>query len=876
MSQPCAPASAHSDAMNSAKLSSLLALSLLAACAPDVSDEPAAGASPRAAVPLAMHQLELMTWNVAFMEFEIGWDLPVPGKITVRPQSGYSNLSYEQRAHKIADSILRADADVVVLNEVFSDEIRDILVDRLHNEYPNYVSKLKSDAVVEEYLGPLPNIDKLLPDGVSVYAAPPIGSGLMLFSRVPFLELEAGIDQTCGDVGCRAEGENDGSEIADNEVAFMRFEDCSGVDCMASKGVGIVKLDTPIPSHVVFTHMQADEGNDDVRQSQLSTIADLMMVAAGEFGVDDLPLFLAGDFNIVGGNAEWGRRFNPSQVQGDPFFACGNDQPCELQTGRLMTDSWGFETSAQDAGRTSQSGTRLDYIFHGTPADPQCMQHARLPWNAMEDGVRWFSDHRAVTAEFATSAQWCSPNRLSPDLSTRPNVLHFGELDCDNGDTDPNNDCVQDIVNGPNEGAGITNPGNVQWYVINQPGAYSMDVGSLSPGVDFAFDVYREDDLSRPLAPFNEGNKHPEFGWTFPMHDGDYYIRVYPVKDGERDRTVSGVDYELRVHQHLCRDPMDACPVYPAMKIPQPWPDSSTSTQPVEELFYRFKTSSVSDGRLVPPTKSVFFPEIDYMLETPFASAECFDEPEVQVYDDPQLPQDLKYKVPFLSKKVDSDKDFDDNGEYDERWRAPSLGGQVKDELAEYFVRIPRDCTQAMDSSIRYETTLTYLEPGKLVCDEQAQDSGVGEDDDIRIDFTFDKPGGGSTPACENSCDYYGEYDEAWPAGLQQPGQDELAPHAALRGWYVDRFYPNVFESEGDAQDPDKRLYVQYAFPDAWQGAGIPPMSPVVSEQAGAFVFGDDTDCDPHKEAIGDSDCDPDYWYDMSFIRNHRGDQYKK
>lgn len=866
--------------MKSRKLSTLLALPLLAAaCAPESApdiDELAADAAPRAAIPLTALQLDVMTWNVAFLEFQVGWDLPVPGAITVRPQTGYSNLDYEQRAHKVADSILRADADVVVLNEVFSDDVRAILIDRLEKEYPHYVSKLQSDALVEEYLGPLPNIDQLLPEGVSVYAAPPIGSGLMLFSRIPFLELEAGIGETCGDVDCRARGMNGNAELGENDVAFMRFEQCSGMDCMASKGVGIVKLDTPIPSHVVFTHMQADDDNTDIRESQLATITDLMMTSAGEFGVDDLPLYLAGDFNTVGGSKEWKRRFDPNHVEGDPFFACGNGQPCELQVGPVMTDSWGFETSPSDPGLTSQSSTRLDYIFHGAPMDPQCMQHVTLPWDAMEDGVRWYSDHRAVHGEYAISAKWCSPNLDNPDVNARPNVLHFGELDCDSGDSNPSNDCVQDVVNGPADGAKINNPGNVQWYVINQRGAYSMDVESLTPGVDVAFDVYREDDLSRPLAPFNEGNKHPEFGWTFPMHDGDYYIRVYPVSDGKRDRTAAQVDYQLRVHQHLCRDPMDACPVYPAMKIPQPWPDSTTSTLPVEELFYRFKTSSVSNGRLMPPEKGVFFPDIDYMLETPFPNSACFAEPEIQVYDDPQIPQDLEYKVGFLSKKTDEDEDFDDNGQYDERWRAPSLGGKVPDELAEYFVRIPRDCTQAMHSSVRYETTLTYFEPGKMVCDEQAQDSGVGEDDDIRIDFTFDKPGGGSTPPCENSCDYYGEYDEAWPEGLQQPGQDDLSPHPALRGWYVDRFYPNVFESEGDAEDPDKRLHVQYAYPDAWNGAGIPPLSSVEAERQGAFVFGDDADCDPFKEPIGNSDCDPDYWYDMTFIRNHRGNLYKK
>ncbi len=861
----------------------LLTLLSLGACTssaegPDPDLEPQADA-PRAAINLSSRQLTVMTWNVAFMEFDVQWAIPVPGGLNFRPQTGYSDLEYEERAVKIAESILRADADVVVLNEVFSDDIRDILVDMLRTEYPNFVAKLESDVVPEGYIGPLAWIEDILPEGVTSYTLPPIGSGLMIFSRVPFAELDKGMNELCSDVDCAMWGENDGHELKEKEVGFLRFDACTGLDCMASKGVGVVKLDTPaMPTYVAFAHLQADGGHDDEREKQLGTVSTLLHEVASKQDLESSPVYFLGDLNIEGDSSEWADRFDPAGVSGDGFFACGNDRPCNHDTGRVLTDAWGFETSPKDPGNSGQGGNRLDYIFHNHLEERLCMQHVMLPYFALEDGESWYSDHRAVMGEFAAAADWCSPNLAHPDANLRPNVLQFGAFDCDNGDNDPTNDCMQDVVMGPAQGAKITNPGNVQWFVIDEPGSYSMDVQSLSSNASVDFDVYHESDLSRPLKPFNEGEKHPEFGWSFPMHDGTYYIRVYPTKDGKRDREVANVDYELRVHQHLCREPLDACPVYPGMKIPQPWPDSTQTTTPVDELYYRFKTSTVGEGRLLPPEQGgANFPDVDFFLETSFADAECFDEPTIYEYDDVNLPMNIVRVFPFDGVTHDTDDDYDDNAEYDERWQGPQIPGKKVDDLTEYFVRIPRDCANAMGSSVRYETTLTYLWPGNLMCDEQADDSGVGEDDHIRIDFTFDQPNGPFpySPPCENNCDYYGVFDEAWPPDLQQPGQDELGPDPDLHGWYVDRFYPNMFESEGDANDPDMRLWVQFMSPGGWDPQGLPPLSAARAEKEARFVFGDDDDCDIHKQQIGNDSCNPDYWYVMRFFQNHRGDEYK-
>ena len=70
------------------------------------------------------------------------------------------------RAARYADAIKQAKYDIVILNEAFDEDARDVLVEQLKYEYPSYVSKL-------DYISGLPDV--VLED-----------SGLMLFSRFPF------------------------------------------------------------------------------------------------------------------------------------------------------------------------------------------------------------------------------------------------------------------------------------------------------------------------------------------------------------------------------------------------------------------------------------------------------------------------------------------------------------------------------------------------------------------------------------------------------------------------------------------------------------------------------------------------------------------
>lgn len=863
-------------------MASVLGLCALA-CTPADSDLADDLASPEQlptsrSISLAPRQLKLMTWNVAFFEVTLTlFDTPI-GDIDFTYQksgSSFSGLSYEDRAHEIAAAIIRSDADVIALNEVYSEEVREILIDDLEAEYPHYVSKIWASMPAEQWTPTWDWLTDILPEDISGYMIQPLGSGLMLFSRVPFAELDASMEETCGDEDCHAEGQNLGGELQDEFLAFARYDDCSGLDCFSSKGVGLVKLDTsPQPTFVAFTHMQSDGGLDDVRMGQLAEADKLMTAVIPQGDLDGGPVYFAGDLNIVGGDPEWDDRFDPATVTGDTtFFACGNNHPCSISDGgRILTDAWGFETSPTDPGDTSSGGRRLDYILHGHADEAVCMQHITLPWFALEGGVQWFSDHKATMGDFATTAPRCSPNLLDPVATRRPMVLAFGPTDC------LNTQCQPDITIDPAGGATIVNPGNMQWYIVDQPGAYSFDVQSLSSDADVEFDVYHHTDLSRPLKPFNANNKHPEFGWTFPMHDGPYYIRVFATNGGKPDRTVSGIDYELRAHQHLCREPEDACVLSPAVEAPYDWPDTLTSTKKVQELWFRFKTSSVQDGRLMPPgddESATAYPDVDYFLETGPGLGGCWNEPILYEYDDPQVPQGVVRIFSFDGVTFGPGSDFDGDGDPDQRWQAPNLPSKEADVPMEYFARVRRTCEAAMPSIVRYETTLTHFTPGTLTCDEQFDDSGVGEDDHIRLDYTFDKPGGGGSPPCEPNCDYEGTFDEAWPEDMQTPGQDALGGVPALSGWYVDHMFPNMFESEGDVNDADATLHVQHMEPGGFDPLGMGPLSSTRAQKDGRFVYGDDADCDVHKKDIGDGDCNPDYWYTLTYEIDHIGPKYE-
>ena len=822
-------------------------------------------------VPTQPHQLRVMTFNVAMMSFEINYLGPLAPEFAptfiwdVRGNS-YGDLDYDDRAALIGQQIKKAGADVVVLNEVYSDGPRDELIAALKGTYPHFVSELRTHPFVEPEVAVfLEIIQAFTPfSDINNVLVSPNGSGLMLFSKFPLLEIDDSENEaSCVSSSCGFDGQNNGGSLKSEFVGFRAFRKCSGFDCFASKGFGLVKLETPgAPTHVGFTHMQADTGNEGIRREQLAHIDESLRDWVSSSDLVGFPVYVAGDMNVYGGTQEWTEAFDPS-LSKVPAFACGNDGICSPEdTGQLLTEGWGFGTSPDDVGSTNISGSRLDYVNHNSADGMLCLQHIKVAYENAVGDEEFFSDHRPLVGDFNQGATWCSPNLENPDTQRRPNVLNFPPLDCG----DSANPCDPDKTIGWADGAKITHAGSYQWFVIDQPGSYGLRVSDNNPVFDFDFDVYGSTDLSRPLASFND--IEGEHGWEFPMHEPPYYIRVFATDlEGKHDRTTGGLGYTLDVHQFLCREPGDACAIDPTVDVPYPWPDNAMQTAgDVDQIWFKFHTSTARDGRLMPPGgEQVFYPKTRMFFETVTGPQGCFEQPLVVDYGNGTNTSPTAL-FGFDTAVYDDDKDFDDDGSLDHVHYSERLPGKEKDKFAEYYVTVPRSCDDGMQTNIRFETSLTYFKPGQILCEEQFDDSGIGHDDLVRFEFTFDKLGGGQSAPCENNCDWERSFDEAWPEPLQEAGQAQLAGIATLEGYYVNEFYPNLFEDEGDASDPDQRLRIDEIdawAKDMWSSAGLATLDlQVKAHTGGKFTYRD-------KEH-------DDYEYWMKYTLNHRGPIYKQ
>jgi hypothetical protein len=165
-----------------AALALLLALAGLAMPAQPASATTASTTGP---------SLRLLTYNTAFMSFTLKFPPPW-GDTTFEPNDGkFYDTSYVQRAGIIAERIISADPDIVVLNEVFSTNARQELVNQLQAKYPHYIKRIDAAPLKQATAHDLIEMGldiSLPPDPVTEWsAAYPNGSGLMLFSKYPFL-----------------------------------------------------------------------------------------------------------------------------------------------------------------------------------------------------------------------------------------------------------------------------------------------------------------------------------------------------------------------------------------------------------------------------------------------------------------------------------------------------------------------------------------------------------------------------------------------------------------------------------------------------------------------------------------------------------------
>lgn len=204
-----------------------------------------------------MPALRVMTFNVQM--------LPLAAMIVL----GASDDAVE-RADRVVDAILSLppdeQPDVIAFNEVFHEDARDRLIDRLTG-YPNRIEKVDNSFDLED-------------------------AGIMLFSKYEFLQLPSG----------------------DNFYTRI-YDDSAGDDSHAAKAVCIVQINYPTDNvTLAFTHLQASYVNDtehsDVRSRQIDSVFGAIGKALQEFDARNWRnIIFMGDLNIRGdlaaGTTEW-------------------------------------------------------------------------------------------------------------------------------------------------------------------------------------------------------------------------------------------------------------------------------------------------------------------------------------------------------------------------------------------------------------------------------------------------------------------------------------------------------------------------------------------------------------------------------------------
>lgn len=172
-------------------------------------------------------RLKILTWNIYMLPKWIGFTKKVA------------------RAEEIGEILQKSDYDVIILQEAFMQQSRNIIRKKLKSTFP--------------YIIDPPRVKKF-----SLKA----NSGVWILSK---LKLKS--------------------------IRNTRFRFCSGfADCMANKGATLVEGEkNGRKFHLIGTHLQAEDKYKYTRKKQLKQIYKELIQP---FSTKEVPMFISGDFNI--------------------------------------------------------------------------------------------------------------------------------------------------------------------------------------------------------------------------------------------------------------------------------------------------------------------------------------------------------------------------------------------------------------------------------------------------------------------------------------------------------------------------------------------------------------------------------------------------
>lgn len=349
-----------------------------------------------------MSALRLMTFNVQI--------LPLIASVI----QGITNDA-EDRANRVADALLALPPDerphVIAFNEVFDEDGRAVLLDRLRGTWKHVV--------------------KTIHDGF-----PREDSGLMLFSSLPFLTLPMG------------------------GVWYEKFyTDAADDDVGASKAVGVVQVGLPAEiTTIAFTHMQAsytsDEQYSDVRRNQLQTIYEAITDVVGSGHDAWRNVILVGDLNIRG-------NLKPESTEWVSVFETpGLDLTTELLDGWQTYMHPPQDPQTYDLGFTnidfpSNEQRRLDYHCYPKQGIPA---RALVPHHMFQRFRQQGSDHFSLEAVVQRWSPHCTPS----------DAIKLMEVSIVGGAVTgvPSNTRRVDL--------NIADPGSMQWIYVDKPGTFTV------------------------------------------------------------------------------------------------------------------------------------------------------------------------------------------------------------------------------------------------------------------------------------------------------------------------------------------------------------------------------------------------------------------
>lgn len=270
----------------------------------------------------------------------------------------------EERANDIAAAILKQKYDIVCLQEVFDEDIREIFENKFEKTFRNVIPRCSDGDIFND------------------------DSGLFFASRFPM----------------RGYGANKGWN-------FVEFEQHTGWDSFSDKGIfgARLNLDSFAPGLTLLlfhTHLQSDEKHADVRRLQLQQMSAYMYRAMNKVSKPSNTAVIAcGDMNVIGDVSDEYRQM--LGILGYPRDAYRERNPAKPGF------TWDAPENLNMIDEDDNDQQRLDYILQydsfvnaegkKVPLQPLVLQSVDLQLFGTDKESR-LSDHFAVEAHIAGTA----------------------------------------------------------------------------------------------------------------------------------------------------------------------------------------------------------------------------------------------------------------------------------------------------------------------------------------------------------------------------------------------------------------------------------------------------------------------------------------